>query len=428
MLRLVKETRCYRLTQHLTLACKMPSNYFNNTSNQTNLNASFIYWPGYILLPSAVRYFQLSVQVFIAFFGIFGNVLVCITVSQRKSLRSTTNFYLLSLAVADIGVLMINFPLAIFKSYFIWPFGEAFCLYIYPMTDVFFGASIWSIAVIAIERSCCTTTRHLRTSYRLKQHGPKSYARWVLLLVWSVSLLAAAIPSYLITRYSKEHNACYPHWPSDATHFGIYKQVHILAMLFLWYVIPLVLIICSAMRITKHLNTSSAFHRAMESEWLPQSNQAEKSCFLYEERKRIKQNMKAKKLLTPVVLVFCITMLPLHAFHLVALYCKEFVSWKFYIVMFNIVILFVISNSALNPLVYCMVSREFRTGFHNILLGHCSNATKSPVRSQHPQRVIFSQTVLAMTPRSTSSYREKRNKKNVHLKTEEFRLVMVSSV
>ena len=150
MLRLVKETRCYRLTQHLTLACKMPSNYFNNTSNQTNLNASFSYWPGYILLPSTLRYFQLSVQVFIAFFGIFGNVLVCITVSQRKSLRSTTNFYLLSLAVADIGVLMINFPLAIFKSYFIWPFGEAFCLYIYPMTDVFFGASIWSIAVIAI--------------------------------------------------------------------------------------------------------------------------------------------------------------------------------------------------------------------------------------------------------------------------------------
>jgi len=45
---------------------------------------------------------------------VFGNVLVCLSVYRERSLRTATNFFIVSLAIADVMVAILVMPLAVY--------------------------------------------------------------------------------------------------------------------------------------------------------------------------------------------------------------------------------------------------------------------------------------------------------------------------
>jgi len=45
---------------------------------------------------------------------VFGNVLVCLSVYRERNLRTATNFFIVSLAVADVMVAILVMPLAVY--------------------------------------------------------------------------------------------------------------------------------------------------------------------------------------------------------------------------------------------------------------------------------------------------------------------------
>jgi len=49
-------------------------------------------------------------------FGVFGNSLICIAISTNKRLQNPTNYFLLSLAVADLLVCVLVMPLNILNN------------------------------------------------------------------------------------------------------------------------------------------------------------------------------------------------------------------------------------------------------------------------------------------------------------------------
>jgi hypothetical protein len=51
-------------------------------------------------------------------FGLFGNVLVCLTIHRDQSLQTKTNFYLFSLAIADLAVCVIVLPFSIIQDFY----------------------------------------------------------------------------------------------------------------------------------------------------------------------------------------------------------------------------------------------------------------------------------------------------------------------
>lgn len=53
-----------------------------------------------------------------AIVGVLGNVLVCVAVCFERRLQTATNFFLLSLAVADLLVSLLVMPLSIFNEYY----------------------------------------------------------------------------------------------------------------------------------------------------------------------------------------------------------------------------------------------------------------------------------------------------------------------
>lgn len=56
--------------------------------------------------------------ILVVFVGILGNVLVCLAVCLEKRLQNATNFFLLSLAVADLLVSLLVMPIAILEQFY----------------------------------------------------------------------------------------------------------------------------------------------------------------------------------------------------------------------------------------------------------------------------------------------------------------------
>lgn len=96
----------------------------------------------------AVEIVKLTLQMLIAFFGVIGNVLVAAVVSRLPGIKKTSvDFYVQTLAIADLGTLLLTFPLTAIKEKLPlnWPFGEFTCLYLSSVPEIFYGASVWCI-------------------------------------------------------------------------------------------------------------------------------------------------------------------------------------------------------------------------------------------------------------------------------------------
>uniref|UniRef100_A0A8D2JF50 Histamine H2 receptor n=1 Tax=Sciurus vulgaris TaxID=55149 RepID=A0A8D2JF50_SCIVU len=87
-----------------------------------------------------------------------GNVVVCLAVGLNRRLRSLTNCFIVSLAVTDLllGLLVLPFS-AIYQLSCRWSFGRVFCD-IYTSLDVMLcTASILNLFMISLDRYCAVT-------------------------------------------------------------------------------------------------------------------------------------------------------------------------------------------------------------------------------------------------------------------------------
>merc|ERR1719268_766205 len=96
-----------------------------------------------------------ALPIFIVFItgGVFGNFLVCLAISTNRELQNMTNYFLMSLAVADLLVCLIVMPFgAIIFFNGAWPLSESWCVF-YQTCDVLAcSASILHLMFISIGR------------------------------------------------------------------------------------------------------------------------------------------------------------------------------------------------------------------------------------------------------------------------------------
>ncbi|XP_059555221.1 histamine H2 receptor isoform X2 [Myotis daubentonii] len=89
---------------------------------------------------------------------IAGNVVVCLAVGLNRQLRSLTNCFIVSLAITDLllGLLVMPFS-AFYQLSCRWSFGKVFCN-IYTSLDVMLcTASILNLFMISLDRYCAVT-------------------------------------------------------------------------------------------------------------------------------------------------------------------------------------------------------------------------------------------------------------------------------
>ena len=344
--------------------------YSNQTLNTSAVNASVTQttaagFPEYLHQPLGATVFQISLWSTIVLLGVIGNVLVCIAILRRPKMKTSMNYYLLSLAIADLGVLLIIYPMIVLRYLFPfrWLLGKHACYYLYPTVEIFFGASVWSITAIAIER--------YRNIVGAKRYHIKQRSRVrtfvVIGMVWLASFLVSSVPLYPFMAYHSTLEICYLEWPDVSGTNAVFLSYSI-ALVVVWYALPLVIIAFTYVKIKKRVRESVAFRNSMSENddgaqaVLQTSSNKERS-----EKIIWRQSKKATRILTPLVILFAVTMFPLNALRVLVIIMPEFWTKPYYNLIMGQLIMFIMINSAANPLVYCITSKEFKDAFGEIL-------------------------------------------------------------
>uniref|UniRef100_A0A183KH77 G_PROTEIN_RECEP_F1_2 domain-containing protein n=1 Tax=Schistosoma curassoni TaxID=6186 RepID=A0A183KH77_9TREM len=122
-----------------------------------------------------------------ALLTITGNVLVFIAFLRERYMRKNlTNWFLVSLAIADLLVGIIVMPFAIYHTLYnaYWPFGRHWCDIWHAFDVLSSTASILNLCAIALERYWATENPITHTSMRTRRH-----CLLMLTFVWICSVL-----------------------------------------------------------------------------------------------------------------------------------------------------------------------------------------------------------------------------------------------
>ncbi|XP_049621735.1 adenosine receptor A3 [Suncus etruscus] len=137
---------------------------------------------------SSITY--ITVEILIGLCSIVGNVLVILVIKLNPSLQTTTFYFIISLALADIAVGVLVMPLAVVISLGI-TIHFYHCLFMTCLLLIFTHASIMSLLAIAVDR-------YLRVKLTVRYRRVTTQRRiWLALgLCWLLSFLVGLTPMF----------------------------------------------------------------------------------------------------------------------------------------------------------------------------------------------------------------------------------------
>ncbi|XP_029486652.1 relaxin-3 receptor 1-like [Oncorhynchus nerka] len=296
--------------------------------------------------------------------GLVGNSLALYLLHSRHSQKqSSINCFVMGLALTDLQfVLTLPFWAIDTALDFRWPFGKVMCKIISSVTVMNMYASVFFLTAMSVARYYSVTTALKMHSRRAAAAG----AKWISLGIWVVSLLVTlphAIYSTSAQLYDEE--LCLVRFSESGSWdpqllLGLYQLQKVL----LGFVIPLVVItVCYLLLL-----------RFVLSQRISGATSSEGS------EGRHKHRSKVTKSVAIVVLSFFLCWLPNQALTLwgalikfdVVHFSNAYYNAQNY--TFPLTVCLAHTNSCLNPVLYCIIRREYRTGLKELLL----RATPSP--------------------------------------------------
>lgn len=256
---------------------------------------------------------------------LFGNALVILAFKRNTKIRTVTNYFVVSLAVADILVALVSMP--IWAAYLMSGVElKQGLLKVWTFMDILCGvASIINLTAISIERYFCI-------SYPLSYHTTMTSLKAIttIIIIWIFSIIMSSLKIILWTLPPPK-----------------YELMVVISCFF----VPLI-IMCTTYRFI----FKTARFQARQIALMINGNV--KNFLLASE-------MRAAKTLAVVMGAFVISWGPFFIINIVYGFCPRCVTpesvvvakWMHY------------SNSVFNPIVYACMNKEFRKAFCIILFG-----------------------------------------------------------
>ena len=146
-------------------------------------------------------------------FNIAGNSLVCFLILKKKAMKTSINWLLFHLAIADLPVAVFFIPPCVLSHFIEQPngvTGELLCKFILNgvLGWVAAAASSYLLVVIAFERYHATVY-----PFEKLRGGLSS---WVVPLVWIIAILLL-LPSIVVTGNDAESRQCVQNFPDYPT-------------------------------------------------------------------------------------------------------------------------------------------------------------------------------------------------------------------
>ncbi|XP_029904513.1 relaxin-3 receptor 1-like [Myripristis murdjan] len=268
--------------------------------------------------------------------GLVGNLLVFFVMSVRQGRnKSTINFFIINLAVTDFQfVLTLPFWAVDTALDFSWPFGDAMCKIILSVTVMNMYASVFFLTAMSV-------TRYWSVSSALKKRAGRRLGcvKWVCAVLW-VSATVATAPTAVFSTVTvvAGEKLCLLKFPEGHDWLALYHIQKILVA----FVIPMLIVSVNYLMLLRFIK-----QRSMQN-----SN--------------TKRRSRVTKSVTIVVLSFFLCWMPNHAITFWGVLVKfNVVNWdkSYYMVhtyVFPVTVCLAHANSCLNPVLYCLMRREFR--------------------------------------------------------------------
>ncbi|KAM6322391.1 histamine H2 receptor [Podargus strigoides] len=278
-----------------------------------------------------------------------GNIIVCLAVTFDRRLRSLTNCIIVSLAITDLllGLLVLPFS-AFYELAREWPFGSTLCN-IYSSLDVMLcTASILNLFMISLDRYFAVTT-----PLRYSQLVTRSRVTVGLVVIWTVSLMVSFLPIHLgwNTNGTAVQNTV-PNCNMECT--LEVNPVYGLVDALLTFYIPLVIMCVTYYRILKIAREQA---KRINHTWCCRSNTPMPPM--------VKEH-KATVTLAVVLGAFTVCWFP---YFTVFTYRGMWGDNRVKGTPMSIVLWLGYTNSALNPILYGTLNRDFRMAYQHLL--HC---------------------------------------------------------
>ncbi|XP_058486637.1 adenosine receptor A1-like [Solea solea] len=293
----------------------------------------------------ASKAIYIGMEVVIAVSSVIGNVMVVYAVRINRSLRDTTFYFIVSLALADIAVGALVIPLAITISIGLKTHFYS-CLLVACTVLVLTQSSILALLAIAIDR-------YLRVKIPMsyKQVVTPRRAGTAVLLCWLVSIIVGLTPMLGWNNLNRLRNGSLITDDLVVTcefETVISMDYMVYFNFFGWVLPPLLLMLAIYVEIFyiihKQLNKKvTASHT--------------------DPRRYFGKELKLAKSLALVLLLFAVSWLPLHILNCITLFCPACDKPMFLI---YIAIILSHGNSTVNPIIYTFRIKKFRTAFRKI--------------------------------------------------------------
>ncbi|XP_035271651.1 relaxin family peptide receptor 3.2b [Anguilla anguilla] len=307
---------------------------------------------------TAVRVIIALVYSVVCALGLVGNLLALYLLrSRHRQKRSSINCFVMGLALTDLQfVLTLPFWAVDTALDFRWPFGRVMCKIVSTVTAMNMYASVFFLTAMSVARyNSVANALKMRS-----REAAAACAKWTSLAIWATSL-AATLPHavYSTSVQVSDEELCLVRFPDSARWdpqllLGLYQTQKVL----LGFVAPLAVISVCYLLLLRYVLSRRVSGAA--------GGEAEQG--------RHKRRSRVTRSVVIVVLSFFLCWLPNQALTLWGVLIKfDLVPFSnaFYVAQayaFPLSVCLAHTNSCLNPVLYCLVRQEFRTGLKELLL------------------------------------------------------------
>ncbi|XP_038210545.1 neuropeptide FF receptor 1-like [Zerene cesonia] len=301
--------------------------------------------------------------------SLLANSLLIFIVIKFQYMRSVTNIFLVNLSVADLLVTLFCMPVQISKSVtLLWYFGEVMCKTVNFLQGVAVSSSVFTITAMSVDRYLAIT-QSLRAPWLPSRRGAVALlaALWLVALAVFAPLLAVAavqrerVPVLLSTDngsvwVERSVEFCTEKWPDS-----IRKELYGTFSFIIVYAVPGCVVVVSYALMGRRLCSV-----------LPPCDLADGGAASHQRVRLVRERKRVALILLLLAVLFALCWLPYHILQLlldVAAVRPDRVA-----PLLPYALLAGHANSAINPLVYCLMTRNFRRSLRKLLCADAGNA------------------------------------------------------
>ncbi|ESO82708.1 hypothetical protein LOTGIDRAFT_155726 [Lottia gigantea] len=297
---------------------------------------------------------------------IVGNGVVIIAFFTHRRLRTVTNYFVASLAIADIGVAVFVMPFAIYQqlSNKNWTLGHTMCL-VNTSSDVMLCTiSIFHLSCMAIDRylAICRPFLHERMT--------KKIVLLMLLACWILPLFISFVPimnEWNLIGIEDYYDCLFPEGAPMCV-FVVNIPFSLICSSFAFYVPVVFMIICNVKIYM------AARHQAMQIRSLDVMGHSKG-------KGKFKQETKAAKTLGIIMGCFSVCWFPFFIFNVI----DPIIGYKIPYIPWLVALWLGYINSMMNPFLYYYFNRSFKAAFKRIFKCRISTDKRpSSLRDQRP--------------------------------------------